>query len=111
MIVWFAVSPRCSCRFGYPKLKGSPEDVGDVVLGDRQRAGGEQPLLLHGPVDQVRDVGLAKADGADAVGDVDVAHERRQHPGQERRQVRRPVGAGRQQLGRPDVALGGGLRR
>ena len=45
--------------------------------------GGEQPLLLHGALDEVGDVALVVADGADAVGDADVAHQGGEH----RRQV------------------------
>src|SRR3954471_12240259 len=81
------------------------EDVGDVLLGDLARRTHEQPLLLHRPVDERRDVVLAIAELGDAARGVDVLHEPADH-------VRQGVGAGvldalaREPLGHLVVTLG-----
>ena len=84
---WFASEPGTElCQLlgesavaGLPELHRALEDAGDVVLGDLAGTGRQQPLLLHRAVDQPADVAVTEADGGDAVGNVDVTHERGKH--------------------------------
>ena len=52
-------------------LERRPDDAREVLPGDLLGGGGEQTLLLERAVDEVVDVGLAIAHGAEAVGEVD----------------------------------------
>ena len=99
-------SPLTTARASRCRMPARSSSVGLA------RRGGEQPLLLERALDEVVDVGLGVPDRADAVGDVDVAHQVGEHLRAGSRAGRRgPRRAGREQLGRAHVPLRARPRR
>ena len=100
------VPPETAPQF--PELQRTGHDPGEVVGSDLARARREQPLLLERPLDEVVDVVLVVADGVQAVGQADVAHQVDEDAGQHVARRRSP--SGRRGRGRAAGRRPGGAR-
>src|ERR1700745_2356955 len=108
-LAWYLPSRASTGRWSpsaSPVLYRAGEDRGDVLLADRARAGGQQALLLHRAGHQVGDVRLGVADGADAVRDLDIAHQADDRGRELLARVVLLALVRGQQGGRPEVPLG-----